>query len=288
MKAKNIYRFNEEIGEKGKANHIHQIFSRGEWRNLHGTSSVLSVLAKPLTWWASGLAVAELGWIKAGDWKLLKTPELKAEDLKRRIAHTLPIFEEIKKLSVEDYIKRLDKAYKAHSVKLDSSAESGKDLHAELERFVKDQMEGNAPVLWSVAAEEYDIKIAPFIQWAYENVEKFLWSELHTFSETLWLGGITDAGALLKDGSIAIIDFKSSKEAYPSQFLQIAGYDLQLAENGGLTKDGDKMFALEKPVSQYIVVPFGAEEPNPVVVKDTETHKRIFKNVLEVYKWTLN
>lgn len=275
----NEYRFNEDIGERGKANHIHQIFDKGEWKNLIGTSTVLGVLAKPLTWWASGLAVSELGWVKAGDWKLLKTPELKEADLKRRIAHTLPVFEEIKGLTVEEYIKKLDKAYKAHSVKLDSSAEKGKDLHAELERYVRDHMEG--------IEGEYDEEIQPFIEWAEVNVKRFLWSELHCYSKTHWIGGITDAGAELKNGEIAIIDFKSSKEAYPSQFLQIGGYDIQLSENGGFTKTGDKVFALEKPVSQYIVVPFGAETPVPVVVTDVETHKRIFLHVLEVYRWTL-
>lgn len=275
----NEYRFNEEIGENGKPNHIHQIFDKGEWKNLIGTSTTLSVLAKPLTWWASGLAVGVLGWIKGEDWRKLKTAELKAADMARRVAHTLPFFEKIKGMTVEEYVKELDKGYKAHSVKLDSSAEAGKDLHAELERYVKDHMEG--------VEGEYDEKIQPFIDWAEVNVKRFLWSELHCYSKTLWLGGITDAGAELKDGSIAIIDFKSSKEAYPSQFLQIGGYDLQLSENGGFNKGGDKVFALEKPVSQYIVVPFGAETPAPVIVKDVEKHKEIFKHVLEVYRWTL-
>jgi hypothetical protein len=273
------YRFNEDIGERGKANHIHQIFDNGEWKNLIGTSTALGVLAKPLTWWASGLAVAELGWIKAGDWKLLKTKEQKEADLERRIAHTAPIFEEIKDLAVEDYIKRLDKAYKAHSVKLDSSAEKGKDLHAELERYVKDHMAG--------IEGEYDEKIQPFIEWAEVNVKRFLWSELHVYSKELWLGGITDAGAELKDGSLAIIDFKSSKEAYDSHFLQIGGYDLQLSENGGFTKDGERVFQLEKPIDQYIVVPFGAEIVAPAIVKNVEKHKQIFKHVLEIYRWTL-
>jgi hypothetical protein len=281
MESQKEYRFNEEI-VKGKANHIHQLYDEGEWKNLIGTSTALGVLAKPLTWWASGLAVTELGWIKAGDWKLLKTKEQKEADLVRRIAHTSPIFDEIKDLAVEDYIKRLDKAYKAHSVKLDSSAEKGKDLHAELERFVKDHMSGEYKT-----PDDYEAKIEPFIRWTEKNVKRFLWSELHVYSRSLWLGGITDAGAELNDGSFVIVDFKSSKEAYDSHFLQIGGYDLQLSENGGFTKDGERIFTLEKPISQYIVVPFGAEVPEPVAVKSVEKHKEIFKHVLEIYRWTL-
>ena len=46
--------------------HLHQIFDESleDWQNLTGTSSVVDVLDKPLTWWASGLACAKLGWIK--------------------------------------------------------------------------------------------------------------------------------------------------------------------------------------------------------------------------------
>ena len=40
-------------------NHLHKL----DGVALTGTSSVIDVLAKPLTWWASGLACAEFGWL---------------------------------------------------------------------------------------------------------------------------------------------------------------------------------------------------------------------------------
>ncbi len=276
------YRFNEEIGENGKANHIHQIFEDGEWKNLCGTSTVLSVLAKPLTWWAAGLAVGVLGWIKGEDWRKLKTPALKEADMERRAKYTLPFFEKIKEMGIEDYIKLLDKGYKAHAVKLDSSADAGTDLHAELERFVKDHMAGTY-----TSPDDYEAKILPFIRWTEKKVKRFLWSEVHTFSKTHWLGGISDCGAELNDGSIVIIDFKSSKEAYPSQFMQIGGYDIQLTESGGYTKDGEKILTLDTPVSAYIIFPFGAEKPEPVIDTQVARRKKTFLNVLEVYKDSL-
>lgn len=276
------YRFNQEPDDNGKAQHIHQLKVGKEWKNLIGTSSVMSVLAKPLTWWAAGLAVAEFGWTKAEDWRKLKTPELKTADLERRIEHALPYLEEIKEMSIEDYIKKLDKGYKAHSVKLDSTAESGKDLHAELERYVNVVMLGEG-----YEKSDFDEKIHPFIEWSEKNVKRFLWSELHCYSKTYWIGGITDCGAELNDGSWVIIDFKSSKDAYPSQFLQIAGYDIELSENGGFDSEGNKIFTLEKPISKYIIVPFGAEVPTPVIMDTVDIHKDIFLNTLAVYKWTL-
>jgi hypothetical protein len=46
----------------------------------------------------------------------------------------------------------------------------------------------------------------------------------------------------LNDGTIAVIDFKSSKDAYPEQFWQCAGYDILVSENGGYTAEGEKLF----------------------------------------------
>ena len=51
-----IYKFDDK-------NHLHTLNGKA----LTGTSSIGNVLAKPLTWWASGLAVSKLGWIKKTD-----------------------------------------------------------------------------------------------------------------------------------------------------------------------------------------------------------------------------
>jgi hypothetical protein len=117
-----------------------------------------------------------------------------------------------------------------------------------------------------------------------ENVNRFLWSEMHCWSETLWLGGISDCGALLKDGRFAIIDFKSSREAYASQFWQIGGYDLQISENGGYLADGEKVLDVLKPIDIYFVIPFGAEKPEPVACGDVEGCKTAYKAALTLYK----
>ena len=202
------YQFNKE-------KHIHLL----DGKPLCGTSTVLSVVAKPLTWWASGLAVAKLGWTNPK-----KTDKATQEEALKMG------YELVKGLDIDGYKKLLDEAYRAHSVKLTDSAEAGTDMHETLENFVKGRLEGKDMHL------EGNLKC--FEEWVDKNVDKFLWSEANTYSEKLWVGGITDCGALLKNGEKCIIDFKSSKEAYTSQFLQIAGYDLQIGENGLLTNDG--------------------------------------------------
>jgi hypothetical protein len=255
------YNFNSKI-------HAHTL----DDRPLLGTSSVVGIIAKPLTWWASGLAVAKFGWVNPKN----NPPEAVELALDEG-------YKQVMALDKPNYKKLLAEAYKAHSVKLDTSADAGTDMHAELEKYVKlmiDDQDGT-PMLKN-GYEHKAVEI--FAEWAVKNVEKFLWSELHTYSERLWVGGITDCGALLKDGKIAIIDFKSSKEAYQSQFIQIAGYDLELSETGGYTAKGEKMFTLESPISAYVVFPFGAKNPEPAFRYNTEELRKGFESALVLYK----
>lgn len=242
---------------------------------LTGTSTVMGVLAKPLTWWASGLAVGTLGWLNPKT----STPEQCLEKAKSAL-------ETIKELEVEEYAKLLNKAYKAHSEKLTSSAEEGTDMHAELEKYVKlmiSDQDGKA-----LEMNEGNHKaVIEFAKWAKVHVKKFLWSELYCHSPSYLLGGISDCGAELNDGSIAIIDFKSSKEAYASHYFQIGGYDIQITENGGWTKDGKKVFTLEESITKHIVVPFGAKEVLPIISDLVEDNKQGFLHALGLYR-TLN
>lgn len=239
-------------------------------KSLLGTSTVVGVIAKPLTWWASGLACTVFGWINKGNAKKGWV------DKATRLANAISFRLKISKLSDEEYLSLLDDAYKAHSVKLDTSATAGTDLHAELERFVKNHMANRM--------DTYPDQIMPFILWTEQKVEKFLWSELNCFSETLWVGGISDVGVLLKDGTVGIIDFKSSKESYDTQFIQGAGYDLQITENGGYTSDGNKVFTLPKPITFYGIIPFGADKFTVDFRYNVEELKQGFKSALCLYK----
>lgn len=252
---------------------------------LTGTSSVVDVLAKPLTWWASGLAVGKLGWTKATDWKTLKTDEAKEADLKRRLEVAEPALDMIKGMDSVSYLKLLDEAYKAHSVKLDKSAKAGTDLHAELEMYVKWKMGKNLEV---GTVMQFEPKIQPFIDWADKNVKKFLWSEAHCYSEKLWCGGISDAGAELNDGTIAIIDFKSAKDAYTGHFIQCAGYAIEIEENGLFDSTGTHTKKIDGTIGALVVVPFGAKEVYPVIMRDVDAHKKAFEAAVVLYRLMFN
>lgn len=243
--------------------HVHSLGGRP----LCGTSTVMSVVSKPLTWWASGLAMRKFGWLDPKK----NTPE----DVQKALEEG---FKKVKECSIQEYGQLLAEAYKAHATNLKETASAGTDLHAELEKYVKWQMTEKS------TKEIFDEKIMPFIKWAERNVKRFLWSETYCYSEKLWLGGISDCGVELNDGTCGIIDFKSSKEVYPAQFWQCAGYDLQISENGGFDKNGKQLFKLEQPIKFYAIVPFGAKNVEPVFNYDTEGCKQAFAAALILYK----
>lgn len=256
------YAFDEE-------QHLHTL----DGRPLTGCSSVGSVLAKPLTWWAAGLAVGELGWTKSMDGKKPIPKELRL----KRIAEVFPT---IKNMTDEQYLALLDKGYRAHQSTLNKSATAGVSKHATVEKFVTAQING----VKSDLTDEEREAIQSFINWANKNVKRFIFSEKNCYSKKHWVGGISDVGVELKDGSIAIIDIKSSKDAYPNQFFQIGGYNLCISENGLLDRNGNKLGELEKPITVHIVFPFGMKEPTAVIQKDVKRDIDAFLSELTLYR----
>ncbi|HEV3219568.1 MAG TPA: hypothetical protein VGZ48_07335 [Candidatus Acidoferrales bacterium] len=269
------YKFDED-------QHLHSL----DGKPLIGTSTVVGVVAKPLTWWASGLAVSELGWIKA--LKLNDKPKPTTEQIEAnkitRLEHAIAAQEKIGLMEPEEYLALLDSAYRAHADTLTKSADKGTDMHAELEEYVKftlTEHRGEPILLW----DGYKHKaVEIFADWAVKNVKRFLVSEGHCYSEKLWTGGIVDLVFEDKQDRLAIMDFKSSKEAYLSQFFQIGGYDLEISENGIFDADGILKLKVDKEISYYAVFPFGMEDPAPQFHYDTVGAMQGFEAATVLYK----
>lgn len=270
----------EELGNSrgywfDEVNHIHYL----DGKPLIGTSGVTKILSIPISWWASGLAVKEFG---VSDPKVLTKIKKKqaslAEitELRKSIESKL---QEIKTMSSAAYFDLVDRAYRAHDSQLRKSADDGTDLHADLERFVKDQIEEIEFPL-----RPYPKKIQPFINWYREKVKKPLWSEMHCYSKEYWLGGISDFGFIDNEDMFGIMDFKSSKAAYLPQFWQCSGYDIEISENGGYLPDGTQIFKATQPVNYYSILPFGMEVPVPQFNYDTESCKDAFRAALHLYQ----
>jgi hypothetical protein len=269
----------------GKERHIHMY---GDKR-LFGTTTILDVLGKVLTWWASGCAVSEMGWIKKLDTRK-STPEEIEQNMKDRLFSAACWREKVSSMPPEEYLKLLDKAYRAHADSLGKSATKGTDLHASLEKYVKGWMYENSGMSYDEIDKKYGMSdeeielIHPFIDWSVQNVKKFVEAEKYCWSKIWWVGGKFDVLAELNDGTYAVIDFKSAKEVYFNHLVQVGGYILQLEENGYCEIDGSNEVKLDKPISSIIVFPFGAKKVIPTIRYDVAKFKDAFTQCVQLYK----
>ena len=252
------------IDEKGE--HLHTL----DGKPLIGTSTATKVISKNLTWWSAELSAVEC--LEAGE----KIPNIREEYIAAKALGKVGIDELQKKYPL------FRKARFAHMKDRDKKADAGTDMHAELESYVKDCIVANKVLAHKTTGDEPKF-LYDFVEWAQANIKKFLWSEGHCYSEKLWTGGIGDAGMEMKDGKVLVGDFKSSKEAFPDQFIQCAGYGIEMKESGVLTKDGEKMLDVPK-IDGYVVFPFGAPTFEPTFRYNVEEQENAFRAAVTLHK----
>lgn len=107
----------------------------------------------------------------------------------------------------------------------DSAGDKGTDLHAEVERVIKDAIQNNGGYV------KKDDKVKQFTDWAITNKIKFLESEKNVWSKELWIGGIVDF-VFERDGEVYVGDLKTSKTIYATYFWQTSAYQYCLQEMG--------------------------------------------------------
>lgn len=260
--------------------HVHLL----DGNPLIGTSSLAGVLNKPLVWWSAGLAVAKFGWINKKD------ENGKFRPVEERLEIASKMHTKVSKLSDMEYLDLLDDAYKAHSVKLNDSAEQGTDMHSVMEEYVKECIKKNEgkPIKdykspYVTVSDINKEKLQILVNWSVSKVKKFLWSEVNCYSKVLGIGGISDCGFEDLDGKYAILDFKSSKEVYLSQFWQCIAYAMQLEENGGFTPNGIKVLSLEHPIEYVAILAFGMKKPEVQYNYDVSGGKDAVKAMLTLY-----
>lgn len=205
-----MYRFNKE-------RHLHQIEVDGEWKNLTGCTTVLSVLAKPaLIPWAAKMAVEYIR--ENAPKELLPIPEGESP-------------------AYGDYIvseELLEEAKKAHAKRKEKAGEWGTKTHEIISEIITDVIANSEGRIRS--GRNPNKAVQNFLDWAMKNEVKFLETEKNIYSEFLFIGGIVDFVCEI-DGKVWIGDIKTSGSGiYPEHFFQCAGYHLMLEEMG-LYKD---------------------------------------------------
>ncbi len=185
--------------------------------------------------------------------------------------------------------KELDKKYpdyaesrKAANKRRDDAADTGTARHSSLEDYIHLCLaKGGVP---QEAGEViYAPEVKAFIDWSLKEVAEFYFTEACCFHEGLWIGGIADLGLKLKNGKRLVGDHKSSKEAYPDQFLQCAIYDTALSHSGGLDKEGNKLFDWQ-PADGYVVFPFRSVPFTPEFRWDVDGFREMAVCAVKLYK----
>lgn len=254
--------------------HLHTL----DGRALTGTTSIIGVLNTPLAYYASGKACEVFG---ASDYHLfgkMSKGEANEAEIASFELSANAMLKKIKEMKVGEYMKLLDKAYRAHDKESHKKADAGKDLHSLLESFVKSEM-GKKKL------PDSDFKdIEQYVAWSRKNVKQYLASEANCYSERLWVGGQLDAAAIMNDESQAIIDFKSRDKAYPKDLLQTSGYALQVEENGFFSEDGKANKKVAQPFTKVIIVPMGMKKLEPIENTNILELKKGFESAVFLYQ----
>ena len=141
------------------------------------------------------------------------------------------------------YYQIVDHA-KTHYKKLSAEAAGiGTEVHNAIEMFVKD-----GEIKEEFSTPEAQNSFNAFLEWSDDNVEKYIESERVVFSEQHGYAGCLDVIALMKDGRVMLIDFKTSKAIYDSMVMQLSAYAGARSEMRGTYKfrntDGDTLSEL--------------------------------------------
>jgi ATP-dependent exoDNAse (exonuclease V) beta subunit len=105
---------------------------------------------------------------------------------------------------------------------LNESANIGTDFHDMVSKYTTNE---------EITGEHYNDAIAlfkSFVRWAKENEYKTIFAEKSLTSKLF--GGTIDSLSHV-NGELCMVDYKTSKNIYPSMFLQLAGYSLLVKEN---------------------------------------------------------
>lgn len=237
---------------------------------LMGTTTIIhEVLPPNLAWWASGMALKQFGWTNP--------KQVKRFD---GIKEAIEAQKKIKKMPGIEYYDYLQKCYRAHDEFKKDAGEYGTEAHAAIETAVKEAIEKSGGYLDPHPYEHEAVE--RFAQWG--RGKMFIHSEVHVYSEELWIGGIVDL-VYMEGDDVFLGDVKTSKSMYPSHFIQMGLYDVQQLENGFVDAKGTKV-GEPKDIKGYTVIniPRDQEHVDFKTFAGTERLRAFGPNLVKSYK----
>lgn len=187
--------------------------------------------------------------------------------------------------------KNIDEAKKAPTEFKHTAGRFGTVVHAVCEHFNKtgvvlpcnsEELPPETRLLAQTFTEKElkkgDKLVSQFITWFTKVGAKVLYVEQNVFSESYHVGGIFDL-VLEIDGKIYLTDFKTSSGVYPSQFIQMGGYDVQLTEMM------ERGYIQEFDISGYIVIHLPRKGSMKAYTKtNTENYRKAFRACIYIYR----
>jgi len=150
----------------------------------------------------------------------------------------------------------LENARNAHRKKKEDAAESGTDLHALVEEYVRYCIEHDTGRSTVANAGDAPESIQPFCKWAREQGIRFIATETRLYSKELWVAGTVDL-VFQKGGKRFVGDIKTYKKLWDRvPLIQCAGYALMWEEmHSRLANEPDKSFGeLKSGIDGYCVI----------------------------------
>lgn len=237
-------------------NHHYYADEKGE-KEYTGITSILGVIAKPaLIGWAARMAVEH---IREG------------ASIFKNAAGTGGLVDLVGEETSWNLL--LEEARTAHTKKKEAAGEHGTDTHALVEEYIKDCIDnGEGEPLYNFQIIMHKIK--PFVDWACENVDHFLFSERRMANKDLFIAGTADFAYVDKEGKKVMSDFKTSGSGiYYEMFLQAAAYQLLAEGEGDEPYDYRTVVRLDKKGNFEFAKRY-----------DYETDKNAFLAALTIYR----
>ena len=259
--------------------HIHTF----DEKPLIGTTTLIKeLMPPPLAWYGSGKALELFGWTNPKIVTREEGVKLATKFLMDVHAY-LPATKETEQDQKEAWYDFLQKCYRNHDESMKKAGDWGKKTHKAIEEAINKAINDNAGFL---SEKPYDNEaVERFATWG--RGKNFVYSEIHCYSEKLWLGGIMDF-VYREEDKFYIGDTKTSKSIYPDNFIQMGLYDYQQTENGFYSPQGLKI-GESVPISGYTVVNVSkAGGLNVKTYRGTEELKNFASNLVALYKTKQN
>ena len=162
------------------------------------------------------------------------------------------LFTYTSRMGLEQMVKGIKSAYRGTS---GNALEIGNDTHQWIEKaliqfMAEDGKFGDENLPEKPEGFETNNSISAFENWVADNEVHFLQSEEKVYSRTDHYAGTLDCAAMV-NGSMCIIDWKTSKGIYPEYHLQNAAYAKAWEDIHGTSVEQTLVLRLDKLTGRY-------------------------------------